>query len=479
MKREFLSNIFLILGLNIIIKPLYIIFIEAEVQNVVGTNAYGLFFDIFNLCFIYQFFLDLGIQNYTSRYLSENQEKYSDYFAKTLGTKILLSLGFMILTIVSFYFLKYDSSDFSLLLLVGAVMILISFWMYLRASIAALGYFRVDSYLSVIDKLLLLISLSIALYFSALRSSFTIETFLYFQIVCYLIVISTAAIFLLKKRGIPSFSISFDYSRKLFKNSVPYALVFLIMTLYTKLDGIMLGRMIDDDHLQAGIYAAGIRLTDALSMIGFLFATLLLPMFAHLNLPKDRNELWEIAYRLLLNMVIITLGIGLFYGDEVLTWLYVDATDYYQDVFQGLILSVCVMTLSYIFGIMITAKGDLKRLNIVYFLGVIVNWSFNFWLIPKYQAVGAAYVTFATQLVVFLGLVYLSIKDLEFRIRPKILINSLLFLAISIALFYGAKTYLPTDWVISMSFSVLGCILVSFLLGFLRLDLIYQIKNQE
>jgi len=277
----------------------------------------------------------------------------------------------------------------------------------------------------------------------------------------------------------PSFSISFDYSRKLFKKSVPFALVFLIMTLYTKLDGIMLGRMIDDNHLQAGIYAAGIRLTDALSMMGFLFATLLLPMFAHLNNPKERNELWEVAYRLLLNMVIITLGVGIFYGGEILNWLYVDATDYYQDVFQGLILSVCLMTLSYIFGIMVTAKGNLKRLNVVYFLGVIINWSFNFWLIPKYQAVGAAYVTFATQLVVFIGLVYLSVKDLQFRINPKILINSFLYLGLSILLFYSLKAYLATDWVISMSFSVLLCILVSFLLGFLRLDLIYQIKNQE
>lgn len=479
MKREFLSNIFLILGLNIVIKPLYIIFVEAEVQNVVGTNAYGLFFDIFNLCFIYQFFLDLGIQNYTSRYLSENQEQYSEYFAKTLGSKIILSLGFVILVITSFYFLKYDASDFSLLLLVATVMILISFWMYLRASIAALGYYRVDSFMSVIDKLLLLVSLSIALYFSALRSSFTIETFLYFQIICYLIVIAIASSFLLRKKGMPSFSISFDYSRKLFKKSVPFALVFLIMTLYTKLDGIMLGRMIDDNHLQAGIYAAGIRLTDALSMMGFLFATLLLPMFAHLNNPKERNELWEVAYRLLLNMVIITLGVGIFYGGEILNWLYVDATDYYQDVFQGLILSVCLMTLSYIFGIMVTAKGNLKRLNVVYFLGVIINWSFNFWLIPKYQAVGAAYVTFATQLVVFIGLVYLSVKDLQFRINPKILINSFLYLGLSILLFYSLKAYLATDWVISMSFSVLLCILVSFLLGFLRLDLIYQIKNQE
>jgi O-antigen/teichoic acid export membrane protein len=479
MKKQFLANIFLVLGLNLLVKPLYIFYVEAEVQNVVGTNVYGLYFELFNLCFIYQFFLDLGIHNYTSRFLSENRKSYDTYFARTLGTKILLSLGFMILVLSTFYLLNYDRADFSLLVLVAIEMILISVLMYLRASIAAMGFFRADSLISVLDKLLLLISLGFVLYFSELRTVFTIETFLYYQIICTSLVLLIAFFFLVGKISFPRISFSFGYSRKLFKKTVPFALVFLIMTLYTKMDGIMLGRLIDDNNLEAGIYAAGFRLIDALNTVGFLFSALLLPMFARLNTPTDRYELWEVAYRLLINVVIIGLLASLFYGNEILSWLYVDADSYYYDVFKGLIFSFCAMTLSFLFGIMITAKGNLKRLNIVYLLGVVINWSLNLWLIPQYLAEGAAYATLATQLAVLLGLVYLCVKDLNFRVKPKIILNTILYFGLSLLLFYLVKAYLLTDWVITMSFSIVGSILVSFLLGMLRLDLIYQFKNQE
>ena len=479
MKKEFLANIFLILGLNLLIKPFYVFGIEAEVQNVVGPNVYGLFFDLFNLCFIYQFFLDLGVQNYTSRYISEDRQRYQDYFSKTLGSKLILALGFALMVLASFYLLGYERVNFDLLCLVALEMVLISFVMYLRATIAAQGYFRVDSYLSALDKLLLLIVLTYVLYFSSYRADFTILSFVQFQILSTTVVFFIALAFLIRKNGMPSFSISFDYSRKLFKKTAPFALVFLIMTLYTKMDGIMLGRLIDDDHLQAGIYAASFRIIDALNMVGFLFGTLLLPMFAHLELPAERNELWEIAYRLLLNVIIIGLSIGLFYQTEIFQWLYTDWTPYYNEVFIGLLLSFCVMTLAYLFGIMITAKGSLRRLNIVYLVGVAINWIFNLWLIPRYLAVGAAYVTFATQLVILIGLIYLSAKDLGFRIQPVMVIKSIIYLLMSFVVFYIVKVYLMTNWVMAMSFSVLLSILVSFLLGFLRLDLINQLKKPE
>jgi O-antigen/teichoic acid export membrane protein len=52
------------------------------------------------------------------------------------------------------------------------------------------------------------------------------------------------------------------------------------MTSYNKLDGVMLGSMLDDNYYQAGVYASAYRFYDAANMVGYLFAALLLPMFA-------------------------------------------------------------------------------------------------------------------------------------------------------------------------------------------------------
>lgn len=480
MKKEFLSNIFLILGINLLIKPFYVFGIEAEVQNIVGTQTYGLYFALFNLCFLFQFFLDLGIQNYTSRYISEDRKRYQNYFAKTLGTKLILSLVFVSLSFISFYVLAYDPAHFKLMSLVAIQMVLISFLMFIRANISALGHFRADSLLSVLDKLLLLISLAYVLYFSTLKNAFSIEQFVCFQIAATSITFLVAFIFLQTKKRNIKIGFSFDYSRKLIKKTMPFALVFLIMTLYTKMDGVMLSRLLDDNNQQAGIYAAAYRIIDALLTVGFLFSALLLPMFAYITTLKERNELWEVAYKLLLNVALIGTMVGLVYRQEILEWLYVDADHYYSDVFIGLILSFGMMTIAFLFGIMLTAKGNLMRLNIIYFIGVVINWSLNLFLIPKHMAEGAAYATLVTQTFVLIGLIYLSYRDLAFSVSYKLLLKTLLFILISAVCFYAIKVFFPANWVIGLSFSVLLTILVSFLLGFLRFDLVNQlIKTEE
>ena len=65
----------------------------------------------------------------------------------------------------------------------------------------------------------------------------------------------------------------------------------LLMTLYNRLDPVMLGKLLPDKpncptaeintaHVQVGIYANGFRLLDAANMIAYLFSVLLIPVFA-------------------------------------------------------------------------------------------------------------------------------------------------------------------------------------------------------
>ncbi|MEZ4982583.1 MAG: hypothetical protein R2769_13570 [Saprospiraceae bacterium] len=55
-----------------------------------------------------------------------------------------------------------------------------------------------------------------------------------------------------------------------FKKSLPFALVILLMSLYTRMDVIMIENMLEDGKYQAGVYGAGYRLLDASNMIGYL-----------------------------------------------------------------------------------------------------------------------------------------------------------------------------------------------------------------
>ena len=79
-----------------------------------------------------------------------------------------------------------------------------------------------------------------------------------------------------------------------FKSSWPYALLFLLMMTYHRVDAIMLERMAPNGAVQAGWYAMGYRLFEAANMIGFLFATLLLPYFTRMLSAGEDVRPWPL-----------------------------------------------------------------------------------------------------------------------------------------------------------------------------------------
>ena len=69
----------------------------------------------------------------------------------------------------------------------------------------------------------------------------------------------------------------------------------------------------------------------------------------------------------------------------------------YQLVFACLIASFPAWCLMYVYSTLLTANGSLKTLNIIAFVGVVVNLSLNFYLIPQDKAIGGAITSFITQ----------------------------------------------------------------------------------
>ena len=87
---------------------------------------------------------------------------------------------------------------------------------------------------------------------------------------------------------------------------------------------------------------------------------------------------------------------------------------------------VCV-SITYIFGTLLTANGNLRYLNYISLIAVIINVLLNYLLIPYYGAVGSALTSFLTQLIVTLFQIYLCIKLFKLKIIKEILIPFFLF----------------------------------------------------
>lgn len=164
MNREFLVNIIFLVVINLLIKPFYIFGIDRTIQNVVADGDYGMYFTLFSFTYLFQIINDFGIQNFNNRNISQSRHLIDKYFPNILVLKTLMGLVFLVVVFIVAAILKFEAVWNNLLFLVALNWILTSFLLYLRSNVSALGMYRVDSMLSVLDKLLLIIICGVLLW---------------------------------------------------------------------------------------------------------------------------------------------------------------------------------------------------------------------------------------------------------------------------------------------------------------------------
>ena len=292
LKRKFVTNLGLLILLNLLVKPFWMFGIDRGVQNAVGSADYGLYFALFNFSLILNILLDLGITNYNNRNIAMHNQLLSKHLSNVVVLKLLLAVVYAVVCFTVAFIIGYDSRQLYLLIFLVFNQFLLSFIMYLRSNLSALHLFRTDSIISVLDRFIMIAICSILLWGNLFSEPLRIEWFVYAQSIAY--VITAVVAFLIVFLKLEFFS--FHYDRTFFivflKQSYPFALLILLMAFYNRIDSVMLERMLPDGKEEAGVYAQSFRVLDAASMFAYLFAGLLLPIFS--KLIKNREPVSDI-----------------------------------------------------------------------------------------------------------------------------------------------------------------------------------------
>ena len=100
MQKKFFTNLILVLVLNALVKPFYILGIDAEIlkqAEISSPGSYGEYFSLLGFTFILNIFLDLGIINYNTRNIAQNSQLLKKHFSSIISLRALLSVGYMLL----------------------------------------------------------------------------------------------------------------------------------------------------------------------------------------------------------------------------------------------------------------------------------------------------------------------------------------------------------------------------------------------
>lgn len=416
MQRKFLSNLVFLVVVNLLVKPFYVLGIDRAVQNEVGAEVYGSYFALFNLSIILNIFLDLGITNFNNRNISQNQHLLGKYFTRIVALRLVLAMGYSVLCLAVGLLFGYDAAQMGMLALLCLNQFLQSSVLFLRSNVAGMQLFRADSMLSVLDRSLLIISCGLLLWGGIRTAPFRIEWFVWAQTLSFAITALVALAVVLRQGSGFVFRWDGTVFRTILRQSLPFALLILLMSVYGRVDSVMIERLLPDGNLQAGIYAQAFRLLDAANMIGFLFAGLLLPMFSRmLKMREDIRPLALLGAKLLFLPTVALALIAHYHGTELMSLLYRDHAEASGQILSLLMFSFIPMAGTYVFGTLLTANGSLRQLNLIALSGVVVNVVLNLWLIPMWDAYGAAAACLATQMLTFLFQLALAARI--FRIR--------------------------------------------------------------
>jgi O-antigen/teichoic acid export membrane protein len=412
-KREFLLNIALLVFINLLIKPAFIFGIDLSVQNRVGED-YGLYFALLNLAYLFQILNDFGIQSFNNRHISQHPQLLPKYFPNLLAIKVLLAVFYVALTlVVAAFWLGYGAAALLLLLALLANQVLVQLILFLRSNLSGLGFYRLDSLLSSLDKLLMLVTCGVLLW-----TDFFPFSLLSFALAQTLALFLTALVVfgLLRRKAQfavrPSWAANWRAGRpallSMLRQSLPYALVVLLMFAYTRLDAVLLERMAGAAH--ADVYAGAFRLLEACNMFGYLFASLLLPMFARmLKQGEPLRPLVSLSFKLIWAGS-VTLAAAIFFAREDLVGLMMPlrANEYRFEVLGLLIWAFVPVSVTYIFSTLLTAGERMRHMNRFFLVGIALDLVLNLCLIPHYQAFGAALAALTTQVFIAGSMVWLA-----------------------------------------------------------------------
>lgn len=202
--------------------------------------------------------------------------------------------------------------------------------------------------------------------------------------------ISLLALYVIHKKNIFDWKVSFNYSLGLINKSWPLALSAFFALIYLKVDQVMLGYLSSSKDL--GLYSAAARLSEVWYVLPTALATAIFPTIIKMK-GSNKASFLESLYRIVFYTSFVIVLPIYFLSDIIVYYLY--GTEFRL---SGEILSIHIWACPVMFMGAIYSKVLISENLLVYGLirdiaGAILNIALNFYLIPSYGGKGAAVAT--------------------------------------------------------------------------------------
>lgn len=475
MKRKFFTNLILLLSVNVLVKPFWLLGIDRTVAVVTG-DSYGLYYSLLAFSQTLNILLDLGITNYNNRNIARYNHLLPKHMGHIMGLKFMLGIFYAVVCIAMGFIFGYNSTQFHLLYFLVLNQFLLQLIQYLRSNLTALHLFTIDSLVSVLDRIFMIFFCGMLLFTNITHKAFKIEWFVYLQTLSYVLAALIIFFIVLKKARRIKIAFNIPFSLAYLKKTFPYAILILLMAFYNRFDSVLMELLMpyEEGMHQIFLYSMGFRLLDAVSMFGVLFAGMLLPIFSRMiKIKQPSGEMVSFSFSLIIFMSLTIALTSFFYQVDIMGWMGYPFIEESAPIFATLMFCFIPISITYIFGTLLTANGSLKELNIMAAVGMVLNISLNLIVIPRFHAQGAAFVSLFTQAITAIAQVIIASRVFHFKPRWKLLLKIIFFGLLLIVLGFLSK-YISHALIGYLAYLVVAT-LAAFIIGLIDLKSIINL----
>jgi PST family polysaccharide transporter len=209
----------------------------------------------------------------------------------------------------------------------------------------------------------------------------------------FIYAVAVAAFYRISGQTFFAWQISFSRARRLIGNSWPLLVSSLAIMVYTKIGQVMLGNMVDAKEL--GIYSAAIRLSELWYFIPMAISSSVFPALVR-SRDNDGDEVFfdvmaGSAYLIVIPLVLLaTFLVKFLFGPD-----YIGADSMLRIHAWAILIGSLGVTRSR----WLVAEDMIPFYMLTTVLGALTNVAMNFFLIPEYGGLGAAWAVVISQAV--------------------------------------------------------------------------------
>ena len=273
----------------------------------------GLFNTALFIATIFEMFTDLGLRDLTVRNISRDKTQTEKYLGNLLTWKMMLCgmIYLIMFGVVKMIYADAPGLQFAIYILTISAFVK-SLKYTFRGFFQAHNLFSYDTALVLLERVSILVFGLIVLFmYQSLKAfiiCFTIVRIVDFAIMLIVLHFKVAKI---KPR------FDWDFIIKLQKEAIPFGMFFIILSIYSYIDGIMLERIFN--YFQAGLYSAAFRVYEGVAIFPTIFYLVMLPRLSELFV-KDKARHYDLAKRAVKYMFVMAIPVvvyGIFFFSDV------------------------------------------------------------------------------------------------------------------------------------------------------------------